>query len=192
MVVPWLFGPTWEPAVTATQILVIGGAATLAINTCGSALMAAGRAKALLGYGVAHFVVYVGAVLAVAHLGIAAVAIAGSVVHGIFLLVAYEVLLRDEVESPLRVLWQDLSPALSACAALALAAVGANRGLDAVGAPTLPLIVGVCAAGGLAYILALRTLHPDSARDLVAALRRLLPERLGFARRLGAAVPAES
>jgi len=191
-VVPWLFGPAWAPAVTATQILVLGGAATLAINACGSALMAAGRAKALLGYGVAHFVVYVGAVLAVAHLGIAAVAIAGSVVHGIFLLVAYEVLLRDEVESPLRVLWQDLAPALSACAALALAAVAAQRGLDALNAPVVPLIVGICLAGGAAYVLTLRSLHPDSARDLAAALRRLLPARLGFARRLGAAVPAES
>ena len=79
VVVPWLFGPAWEGAVVPTQILVAGGAASLVINAAGSALMAEGRAKALLGYGVAHFVVYVGAVVAVAHMGLAAVAIAGSV-----------------------------------------------------------------------------------------------------------------
>ena len=70
-VVPWLFGSDWEGAVLPTQILVAGGAASLVINAAGSALMAEGRAKALLGYGVAHFVVYVGAVVAVAHLGLA-------------------------------------------------------------------------------------------------------------------------
>ena len=83
VVIPWLFGEAWEPSVLPTQILVVGGAATMAINAAGSALMAEGRARALLGYGIAHFVVYAGAVLVVAHLGLAAVAIAGSVVHGI-------------------------------------------------------------------------------------------------------------
>jgi PST family polysaccharide transporter len=191
VVVPWLFGPTWEPAVTPTQILVLGGAATLAINACGSALMAAGRAKALLGYGVAHFVVYVGAVLAVAHLGISAVAIAGSLVHGAFLLVAYQVLLGDQVERPMRVLWQDLAPATTACAALAGAAALASWGLTAIGAPTLVLIAGVVLTGGVAYVGALRLLFPASASDLSAAVRRLLPKRLSFGS-LGEAAPVGS
>ncbi len=192
-VIPWLFGPEWEPSVVPTQILVAGGAATLAINTCGSALMAAGRARALLGYGVAHFVVYVGAVLAVAHLGIEAVAIAGSVVHGLFLLVAYFVLLRGREESALGVLWRDLAPALVACAALAAAAVPASLGLASLGAPVLALMAGVGLAGAAAYLLALRLIFPASAADLIAALARLLPSRLGRAdRRLGPAVAVES
>ena len=190
--IPWLFGPNWEPAVVPTQILVAGGAATLAINTCGSALMAAGRARALLGYGVAHFIVYAGSVLAVAQLGIAAVAIAGSAVHGLFLLVAYYVLLRDRDESPARVLWHDLAPALTACAALLAVAVPVDRGLVAVGAPMLPLMAGVGLAGGAAYLLSLRVLFPASAGDLAAAVRRLLPARFNLGRRIGPAVAAES
>src|SRR5439155_6113348 len=41
--VPWLFGPAWAPAVVPTQILALGGAATLVIDAVGAALMAQGR-----------------------------------------------------------------------------------------------------------------------------------------------------
>lgn len=175
--VPWLFGRDWEPAVEPTQVLVLGGAATLVINACGSALMASGRARALLGYGVAHFVVYVGAVLAVAHLGIAAVAIAGSLVHGIFLAVAYVLLLRGYLASPLRVLWQDLAPATTACAALAALAVPANLALATAGAPALAHMAGVGLAGAVGYLVALRLGFPASAHDLRAAIERIVPVR---------------
>lgn len=191
VVIPWLFGPVWEPAVVPTQLLVLGGAATLAINACGSALMARGRARALLGYGVAHFVVYAAAVLAVAHLGITAVALAGSVVHGIFLIVAYIVLLRGLVSSPMRVLWQDLAPATTACIALFAAAAPTDLGLSAADAPALIQMVGVGIAGSLSYLIALRVWFPASARDLASAIRRILPSRLAVGR-VGRAVLAES
>ena len=58
------------------------------IDAVGSALMAAGRARALLGYGVAHFVVYAGAVFACRSWPVA-VSIAAAVVHVVFLVVAY-------------------------------------------------------------------------------------------------------
>ena len=182
VLVPWLFGSNWEPAVLPAQILVVGGAAMVAINATGSTLMAEGRARTLLGYGVAHFVVYVGAVLAVAHLGLAAVAIAGSVVHTIFLAVAYVVLLRGHVSSPLRVLWQDLAPATTACAALLAIAGLVDLGLAAVDAPAFVQIAGVGLAGALAYLIALRFWFPDSARDLGSAIRRILPSRFVPAR----------
>ena len=41
--VPWLFGPAWEPAVLPTQILAAAGAACLVIDQVGAVLMAAGR-----------------------------------------------------------------------------------------------------------------------------------------------------
>jgi O-antigen/teichoic acid export membrane protein len=182
VVVPWLFGSAWEPAVLPTQILVLGGAATLVINACGSALMAEGRARTLLGYGIAHFVVYVGAVLAVAKLGLPAVAIAGSVVHGVFLAVAYVVLLRGQVRSPLRVLGQDLAPAAMACVALFAVAVPADWALTAIDAPVFAQIAGVGLAGGFAYLVALRIWFPASAHDLAAAIRRILPSGLSSPR----------
>jgi O-antigen/teichoic acid export membrane protein len=184
VVIPWLFGPAWEPAVAPAQILVIGGAATLAINACGSALMAAGRARALLGYGTAHFLVYAGSVLAVAHLGITAVAIAGSTVHAAFLLVAYVLLLRGHARNPVRVLWNDLSPALVACGGLLAVAAPADWALSALDAPPVVMMPAVAVAGGVGYLAALRTWFPASARDLRGAIRRLLPERLAL-RRVG-------
>ena len=138
--------------------------------------------KALLGYGVAHFIVYAGAVVAVAHLGIAAVAIAGSVVHAIFLAVAYLVLLRGEVSNPLRVLWQDVAPASTACLALFALAVPVDRALAGIGSPTMVHMAGVGLAGGIGYLLALRLLFPASSHDLGAAVRRILPDRLSFGR----------
>ena len=56
VLIPWLFGPAWEPAVLPTQILAGAGAATVVIDAVGTVLMAAGRSRAMLGYGVAHFV----------------------------------------------------------------------------------------------------------------------------------------
>ena len=179
VVVPWLFGPAWEGAVVPTQILVAGGAASLVINAAGSALMAEGRAKALLGYGVAHFVVYVGAVVAVAHNGLAAVAIAGSVVHAVFLAVAYVVLLGRREGNPLMALWRDLAPALSGCVALAAVVVPLALALRSGGAPVLLQMAAVGVAGGIAYVAALRWLFPAAAHDLFAALNRVSPVRFG-------------
>jgi len=182
-IIPWLFGPAWAEAVTPTQVLVLGGAATLVINAAGSALMATGRARALLGFGVAHFLVYAAAVVATAHLGIVAVAVAGSIVHTAFLAVAYEMLLRDSGESPLRVLVGDLSPALVACLGLAALGVPANLALQAAGVPVTALVAGVCLAAAVGYLGALRLWFPASARDLGLAIRRILPDRvLGITR----------
>ncbi len=186
--IPWLFGPDWTAAVTPAQILVLGGAATLVINACGSALMAMGRSRALLGYGVAHFVVYAAAVLATAHLGIVAVAVSGSVVHTVFLAVAYELLLRGTVPSPQRVLVADLAPAVCACAGLVALALPAELALEAAGAPVTALLAGVCLAAAGGYLGTLRLIFPVSARDLGLALARILPDR--FSRRRPTPGPA--
>jgi lipopolysaccharide exporter len=194
VLVPWLFGPQWEAAVVPTQILVVGGAATLVIDACGSSLMAVGRTKALLGYGVAHFIVYVGAVAFLVHLGLPAVAIGGAVVHSIFLGVAYILMLGDDVDHPLVTLWQDLEPALVSCVGLVVLALPANLALVHAGTPVIPHALGTAAAGAVGYLLVLRIGYAAQARDLGAALRRILPDRVTsrFQRRPAPAVLAES
>ena len=129
--------------------------------------------------------------LAVAHLGIEAVAITGSVIHGLFVGVAYIVLLRGKVESPLRVLWQDLRPATVACIALAGIALVADRGLVAIGAPAVLEILGVAAVGAVAYLAALRWWFPATAGDVASLIGRVLPDRLKFGR-TGSVALAES
>lgn len=177
VVVPWLFGPAWEPAVLPTQILALGGAAVLVTDAAGSALMAAGRARAMLGYGVAHFVVYAGAVVAVASHGLAAVAIAAAVVHSVFLVIAYAVLLHGTEHNPVAVLWKDIAPATISCAALLALAGPAELGLSSVQAPVLVHVAGVAAAGAVGYLTTLRMLYSGAWGDLAAAVRRVAPAR---------------
>lgn len=176
--VPWAFGPQWQPAVLPTQILALGGAAVLVTDAVGSALMAAGRSRALLGYGVAHFGVYAAAVIAVASHGLAAVAIAAAVIHTIFLVIAYQVLLRGGLRNALHVLWGDIAPATVGCLVLVAAAGPMEWALRSFDAHPLAHFTLVGAAGAVAYLLALRAWFAPSFSDLVAALRKIVPERL--------------
>ena len=189
-VIPWIFGGDWTEAVAPTQMLVLGGAATLVINAAGSALMAAGRARALLGFGVAHFIVYAGAVVVVAHLGLVAVAIAGSVVHTAL----PRRRLRDDaarrrpqpaqgaVRRPLarhRSLRRPDRPG----AAGDLLLEGAN-------VPVTVLCAGVGLAAAVGYLGTLRLCFPSSARDLGLALERIVPARILNVGRRGRGEPA--
>jgi O-antigen/teichoic acid export membrane protein len=176
--VPWLFGPLWEPAVVPTQILAAGGAATLVIDAVGSAVMAQGRSKALLGYGVAHFAVYAGAVFAVASRGLVAVAIAAAVVHAVFLVVAYQLLLGGRGMRALRALWEDLAAAASSSIGLACAAGAVAWLLSPQDVPALVYMTAVALAGAIAYLLILGTLFPTAFADLAAVVRRVAPGRL--------------
>jgi lipopolysaccharide exporter len=175
--VPWLFGPAWEPAVLPTQILAGAGAATVVIDAVGTVLMASGRARAMLGYGVAHFAVYIGAVLFASRWGLAGVSVAAVTVHGIFLVVAYQVLLHGRPERTLRLLWADVSAATVACVALVAAAWPADLALRDAGAPPLVHMAAVGAVAATAYLVALRVWSPEGSRDLGALVRRVLPGR---------------
>ncbi len=185
VLVPFLFGPKWAGAVVPTQILAVGGASTLVIDAAGTVLMATGRTRALLGYGLSHWIVYGCSVFLVVQFGIVAVAIDAAVVHTLFLGIAYVLMLRDSPERPLRCLWGDIAPATVACLGLAAVAVPASIALSAA---HLPAILWLAAVGLVAvppYLLTLRIGFPTTWRSLCAILAQLLPEnrRLGWAKR---------
>ena len=175
VIVPWMFGPRWEPAVVPTQILTGAGAATVVINAVGSVLMATGRARALLGYGVSHFAVYAGAVLIAADHGLAAVSAAAVSVHLVFVVVAYQVLLHRRAEASLRFLWDDIAAATVSCAALVAAAAPLSAALDGARAAPLVHVAAVSVVGTAAYLATLRLAFPAVWRDLLGLLRRVLP-----------------
>jgi PST family polysaccharide transporter len=177
VLVPWVYGPDWEPAVVPTQILAGAGVATVVIDAVGTVLMATGRSRALLGYGVAHFAVYVGAVLVASSHGLVAVCITVVGVHMAFLVVAYKVLLRGRKEATLRFLWADISAASVGCVALVAAALPVDIALGhtAIAPPLHVLVVGSVAL--VAYLAALRVCFPDAWRDVMALVRRVLPAR---------------
>jgi lipopolysaccharide exporter len=173
--VPWLFGAEWTPAVVPMQLLAVGGASTLVIDAVGVALMASGRPRALLGFGVGHFAVYAGAVLVASNFGLAAVAAAASIVHTAFLGVAYVLMLRGTGERPLRTMWAEIGPATGSCLGLVVVAVPADIGLSAAGAPTLVQLAAVSALALGAYAATLRLCFPAAWSDVVAVARRVLP-----------------
>jgi O-antigen/teichoic acid export membrane protein len=192
VVVPWMFGPSWEPAVLPTQILTGAGAATVVIDAVGTVLMATGRARAMLGYGVAHFVVYAGAVLVASRHGLVGVCVAAVSVHALFLVVAYQVLLHGRAERTLRFLWDDVSAATVSCLALAGAAVPLQIALDGAPIPAVADLLLVGGAGLLAYLGVLRVAFPADWRDLLALVRRIMPARRMRARKLPRAAAVQS
>ncbi len=190
VMVPFVFGPRWTGAVVPVQILALGGASTLVIDAVGTVLMATGRARALLGYGTAHFIVYGLTVLAIVHLGIVAVAIDAAVVHTLFLAVAYVVMLEGWAERPLRRLWDDVAPATVSCLGLVAVALPAYLALNATQLPAIVRLVAVGLVAVPPYLLALRVCFPAAWRSQRAILARILPgnARLpGAKRRLRAA-----
>lgn len=172
--VPWAFGERWKPAVLPTQVLALGGAAVVVTDAVGAALMAVGRSRALLGYGVAHFVVYAGTVLVVASHGLAAVAIAASVVHTVFLVIAYRVLICD-LRRAVAALWADVAAATVASLALAAAALAASAAAASLDLAVVVHLAAVACAGAIAYLVALRTWFPAALHDLRAAIGRIVP-----------------
>lgn len=178
--IPWLLGPAWAPVVVPTQILAVGGATTLVMDTAGVALAAAGRSRAMLGFGVAHFLVYAVVVWVVAPLGINAVAIGAAVVHSAFVLVSYVVMLSPTpARTALGHVIADVAPAFVASLALAVLAVPATIALTGAGAPVLINVLATAAVGAVAYLLALRTVFPAAWRQLCTGVGHMLPmERL--------------
>ncbi len=188
--VPFLFGPRWAPAIVPAQILALGGASMIIFNAVGTVLMTTGRVRALLGYGWAQFIAYGLAVYLVAPRGITAVAIAGAIVHVVFAVLAYALMLRGSDEHPVRRLWSDIAPATISCLGLVVVALPASRALTAAHLPPVAWLVAVALAGGVPYLIMLRVCFPAIWRAQCSILERILPgnRRLnGVRRRLAAA-----
>ena len=185
VLVPFLFGPQWSAAIVPVQILAAGGAATLVIDAVGTVLMATGRARALLGYGVAHFLTYGLVVFLVVPFGIVAVAISAAVVHTFFLGVAYVLMLSGSPERPLRRLWDDVAPATVSCLGLVAVVLPANLALSAAHPPAIVQLTVVGLIAVPPYLLTLRLCFPATSRSLRATVERVLPEhrRLRWAKR---------
>ena len=185
VLVPWLFGKAWAPAALPTQILALGGAATLVIDSVGATLMAAGRPIALLLYGCAHFAAYAFAVFLVAPLGLPAVAISAAVIHTAFLVVAYVLMLRGSIRLGLASLWNDVSPAVVSCAAVVAVAYPISLGLQSAHVPTIAYLTGVSIAAAGVYFIALRAWFPASLEALSRFVGHVLPSwpRRGLTRR---------
>lgn len=180
--VPVVFGPEWAPAVVPTQILAVGGAATLVIDAVGTTLMASGRSRAVLGFGWGHFVTYAVAVWFVAPLGLTGVAAAAAGVHAAYVVVAYALMLRSGRVGVLARIWEDIAPATCSCVAIAATAVPLNLAMSAADVPTFLHLAAVTLVAAVSYLAVLRTFFPAAWQTVVSLVRRLLPNRIAHRR----------
>ncbi len=190
VLIPWLFGARWEPAVLPAQILVIAGLAAMINGSTGSLLLAAGRPRALATYNVCLLAGYVAAVAVMAPLGLTAVCVAVACFQVAALVVAHVLLLRPIVGVGLGQLVRDLSPALLASAVLLCATLPLVGPLDGAGLPAPATVAVATLAGAAAYLATLRLLFGAAWADVRLIASRLLRGRRAAAADAPAAAPA--
>jgi lipopolysaccharide exporter len=176
VLIPFLFGHRWVGAVVPVQILAVGGASTLVLDAVGTVLMATGRTRALLGFGVGHFIGYGLAVYLVVPFGLAAVACAAAAVHTLFLVFAYALMLRGSSERTLRRLWSDVAPAIVSCLGLVAIVLPLSLALRAANTPAILQLALAGLAAVPPYLLTLRIFFPATSRSLRSIIEQVLPE----------------
>jgi lipopolysaccharide exporter len=176
VLVPWLFGARWEPAVVLAQILAVAGMAGTLKNTIDPLVLAAGRPRSLMVFNVCEVLLYAAMLFLVSAGGDLVLVCAGVASFRVAALIgSYAFLLGPVLESSLFELLDDAGPALLGCLALAAAALPLRLFLDV---PALPLLAACAAVGFPAYALVLRLVSPASWNDILLIARRLLPARL--------------
>ncbi|HWO83489.1 MAG TPA: oligosaccharide flippase family protein [Solirubrobacterales bacterium] len=175
VLVPWMFGARWEPAVVLAQILAVAGMATTMKNTIDPLILATGRPRPLMIFNACEVALYVVMLILVSSGGdLVAVCAAVSAFRVAALLASYRLLLGGMLDISLRELLSDAGAALAACLVLVGVALPVRLELDA---DALPLLLACATASFPAYALALRILSPKAFADFVMVARRMLPAR---------------
>jgi lipopolysaccharide exporter len=178
VLVPWMFGDAWRPAVRPAQILCVAGMVAAVLTGFAQVLLAAGRPKALFRFNVCVLAVYAGAVWVTSRHGITTVAIAVVGVYLGMLLAVYAVLFPRVVGIPVRQMVGDLAPAVAGSAAVLAIGFPLAEILRSAATPAPILIVLVGLVALMAHVAVLRTCFPAVWSDLSGFARRLLPTRL--------------
>ena len=179
VLVPWLFGAKWEPAVVPAQILAVAGMANAVGAGTGPLILAAGHPRALLRFNLGALVVYVVAVYLAAPFGLTAVSVAVGGVYLVVLMLGGHYLLLDRLAGiPLRRLLHDVGPAAVSSAGLLAVAVPAVQLLEGWHVPALVLLPVAGALGLAVYLVLLSRFFAGAWRDLamlVAGVVRRAP-----------------
>jgi lipopolysaccharide exporter len=173
VVVPWLFGDRWEPAVVPAQILAFAGMATMLKNTIDPLVLAVGRPRPLMVFNFCELGLYAGMLVLASSGGdlvVVCAAVAGFRIAS--LLASYRLLLGRALDISLSELVGDAGPAIVACLALVAAALPVRLLVHADAVPTL----AACGAVAfVAYAAALRLISPKAWGDVMFILRRIMP-----------------
>lgn len=184
VLIPWLFGSAWEPAVRPAQIMAVAGMAEAIMAGIGPLMVALGRPGVLLRWNLAVLGVYAVMIYVLAPHGIQVVAI-GVATFGVLALVGTQAFIRRPFANlTFRDLWAETRAGILVGAVVLTAGTGVREALEAVGMPSL----GVLALLGLATLLlyggCLKAFFPAAWLDLRATFRSVGGSRSGVAVRL--------
>jgi teichuronic acid exporter len=182
VLIPWLFGSRWEPAVLPTQILAGAGMLTAILSGLGPVVIAIGRPRALLAYDVLSAVVYAAAIFIAAPYGLTAVCIVVVVVYAAQFACAQVFLLQRLVGIPVRELRYDAGPGTVSSAVLVAVMLGSVEAASGLGLPDPAILVVAGSLGAVAYLLTLRRLFTDAWSDVEVIGRMVLRRRDSTAR----------
>jgi lipopolysaccharide exporter len=178
VLIPWLLGARWQPAVEPTQILAVAGMMLALIAGFGQAALAAGKPGALVLNNLFTLALYGPTVYFVAPHGLVPLSVAVVVVVFVTGSAAAYMLLDRAVGIPLKRLYLDAAPATLGAAALLAVAYPLTHGLHAAGVPAVPVLVVAGSAGLAAYLTAVRATSKAAWADLVLLLSHLRPAPL--------------
>jgi PST family polysaccharide transporter len=176
VLIPFLYGDRWEPAVVPTQILSVAGLVAVVGTGGGPLLMAAGKPRSLLGLNLTAMSLLALVVYFAAPHGIVAVCV-GVVVYQLAFLAGLQVMLHRLIGIPLGALVPEVGPALVGSLVLFAVAAGLTELLSTEGAPAVALLPTVGVAAAITYLAVLRAAFPAAWADLMLLCGTLVPER---------------
>lgn len=169
VLVPWLFGGAWEPAVVPAQIMALAGMADAVTTGVGPLMIALGRPRALLRWNAVQLLTFTGMVLVLAPHGTTTLAV-GVALFGVFNVVAIQlVLLRPYAGLPFRQLWEDIRAGCTAGAAVVATTVATRMGLDSM-LPDFALLLVLGAVALVTVGTVLRVAFPAQGDDVLRVL----------------------
>ena len=177
VLVPWLFGPTWEPAVVPTQILAGAGMVAALVTGTWAYIIALGKPHYLPPMNLLVIVGLGGTAYFAAPLGLVGVCACMLGFHVFFLGVNHFWLLHRVGGIARGDLFRDAFPPLVSCIPLAAAGLVTMHLAEAAGAASVVVLAATVPIGVAAYAATLRLAFPRTWNSLLDVGRRVLARR---------------
>ena len=181
VLVPYVFGQAWVPAVVPTQVLAVAGMFAAVLAGYVQVMLAIGRPKPLLAFNAGRLALFAGVVLLASRHGLVTVAVAVVGAYFLILLGAYRLLLQRYVGISIGRLAPELGPALMGCAGMLAVSLPLMQMLTGL-VPRLVQMILVATVGLCVYSLVLRVAFPSAwadAQTLVGQVLSPLARRFG-------------
>ena len=135
--VPWLFGPSWEPAVVPAQIMAVAGMADAVTTGIGPLMITLGRPRLLLAWNIAELAVYATMIALLAQYGLTWVSIGVAAFGVTSMVVAQGVVMPRVIDLGIRDFWRDIRAGVVGAAIALPVLVACRIALDETSLPPL-------------------------------------------------------